>query len=184
MRDIEQTYMGSKTILISIFLITTHCGFSQDPDSSELSYQGGFKKFNRLIIYELSISDIVAQDSFYKKPYLFYQVIFEVDKKGNIEDIWLNSLYDTSLFSSIWSAIRKSSGAWINHTNKKLMVVLPVYYNIVNQDTAVNATLKELDERIDNSKSLKISDRYYHNGSPGQVVHLKPVKIVALSPVR
>ena len=175
--------MGSKTILISIFLMTTQCGFSQDTDSLELSYQGGFQKINQLILYEMSNSDVAAQDSFYKKPYLFYQVIFEVDKKGNIEDVWLNSLYDTSLLSSLWSAIRKSSGSWINHTNKKLLVVLPVYYNIINQDTAGNGTLKEIAERIDNSESLKISDRYYHNGSPGQVVHLKPVKIVAFSPV-
>jgi hypothetical protein len=175
--------MGIKILLISILLITALGGFSQDPDSSILAYQGGFKKFDRLIFNEISNADVLSQDSFYKKPFLFYQAIFEVQKNGNIGDVWLNSLYDTALFSSIESAIMKSNGAWINHTNKKLLVVLPVYCNIDNTDTAGDATLKELSERIDNSGSLNISDRYYQNGSPRKVVHLKPVKIVFFSPV-
>jgi hypothetical protein len=77
----------------------------------------------------------------------------------------------------------KSNGAWINHTNNKMLVVLPVYGNIDNMDTAGDATLKELSERIDNSGALKISDRFYQNGFPCKVVHLKPVKIVFFSPV-
>jgi len=179
----KQAYMGIKTLMISIFLITTICGFSQDHDSSVLSYQGGLKKFDKLIFDEISNTDILSQDSFYKKPFLFYQAVFEVGKNGNIGDVWVNSLYDTALFSSIDSAILKSNGAWINHTNKKLLVVLPIYYNIVNRDTAGGGSFKELSERTDNSGSLKISDRYYQKGSTNEVVHLKPMKIVSLTPV-
>jgi hypothetical protein len=175
--------MGIKTLLILIFPMTTLCGFSQDSDSSALSYQGGLTKFTKLVLNEISIADATTVDSFYKKPFLFYQVIFEVGKNGNIGDVWIISLYDTALFSSIDSAIMKSNGAWINHTNKKLLVVLPVYYNIVNNDTSGGGSFKELYERTDNSGTLQISDRYYQNGSAAQVVHIKPVKIVALSPV-
>jgi hypothetical protein len=180
---LKQANMGIKIPLILIFMITMLSGFSQDPDSTTLTYQGGFKKFDRLIFNEISNSDASSQDSFYKKPFLFYQVIFEVGKNGNIGDVWINSLYDTALFSSIDSAIMKSNGAWTNHTNKKLLVVLPVYYNIVNSDTAGDGTLKEVSERTDNSGSLKISDRYYQKGSIRQVVHLKPMKIVSFTPV-
>lgn len=166
-----------------IFFIVSFACFAQVFDSTILEYKNGYQKFENLVSHETSVADITSYDSFYKKPYFFYLVMFQVNKYGKIGDVWINSIYDSILSSSILAAIEKSSGFWINHSGENLLAVLPVYYNNVDKEVVGNATLKEVYEHIDNTDSLKIFDRFYKNGQPAKTVHLKAIKIVALSPI-
>jgi hypothetical protein len=173
-----------KTFIVLAFSLTAfYCGHAQGSDSTVLTFAGGYGKLEKLVSYETSISEVVQNDSFYKRQYFYYQVIFNVRKDGTMGDIWINSLFDTALVGSILEAMKKTNGRWINNSGTELVAVLPIYYNNVSNDTLGDVTFKQVYDRTDNSQSVKIFSRFYQNWTPRRTVILKAIKIVALSPV-
>jgi hypothetical protein len=174
-----------KTLTAVAFFLTAFLfGNAQSYDSTELTYKDGYGKLEKLVLNETSISDVLQNDSFYKKQYLYYQVIFNVSKEGAIGDIWINSLFDTALVGSILSAMKKTNGLWVNHSGAELVAVLPIFYNNVSNDTLSDIGFKQLYDRIDNTQSVKIYSSFFQNWNLQKIVHLKAIKIVAIPPVR
>jgi hypothetical protein len=175
--------MRKTLIAIAFFLASSFCGHAQFYDSTELTFVGGYGKLERLVLNESTESDVLQNDSFYKTPYMFYQVIFNVSKDGRIGDIWINSLFDTALVGSILTAMKKTNGLWVNNSGVALVAVLPIYYNNVSNDTLGDLMFKQIYDRIDNTKSVKIFSSFYQNWKPRKIVLLKAIKIVSLPPV-
>jgi hypothetical protein len=174
--------MRKTLVAFAFFLAAFISGHAQVYDSTILTFGGGYGKLEKLVLNETSISDALQNDSFYKNPYLYYQVIFNVGKDGTIGDIWINSLYDTALVSSILAAMKKTNGLWVNNSGTDIVAVLPIYYNNVSSDTMGDLMFKQIYDRTDNSKSVKIFSSFYRNWAPRKIVHLKAIKIVALPP--
>ena len=97
-------------------------------------------------------------------------------------DIWINSLYDTALVSSILGAMKKTNGLWVNNSGAELVVVLPIYYNNIPNDSFSDLMFKQIYDRIDNSRSVKIFSSFYQNWTLRKMVHLKAIKIVGFPP--
>lgn len=166
-------------VVFSFLVLKAACSKAQYYDSTVLTYADGYGKLQQLINYEIGISDVAQTDSFYNKPYSFYQVLFKVDKNGAIGDIWINSIYDSALSSSILLAIKKSKGHWTNHSGTAIMAILPVYYYNVSKDESFqNMSLSQIYDLKDKTESMKIFNSYYQNWSPGKTVMLKAIKIV------
>lgn len=174
--------MRKKLIVLAFFLFAFLYGSAQVYDSTVLTFSGGFGKLEKLVGYETSISDALQNDSFYKNQYIYYQVIFNISKDGNMGDIWINSLYDTALVSSILGAMKKTNGLWVNNSGAELVVVLPIYYNNIPNDSFSDLMFKQIYDRIDNSKSVKIFSSFYQNWTLRKMVHLKAIKIVGFPP--
>ena len=136
-------------------------------------------KLQQLVNYEISISDVFQTDSFYNKPYSFYQILFRVDKNGAIGDIWINSIYDSALSSSLLLAINKSQGHWTNHSGTEIMAILPVCFYNVSKENYENMSYNQIYDIKDKTESMKIFNSYYQNWYPGKTVMLKAIKIVA-----
>jgi hypothetical protein len=164
--------------VISFFMLKAACSKAQYYDSTSLTYADGYKKLQKLIHSEISISDVASTDSFYNKPYSFYQVLFKVDKNGAIGDIWINSIYDSALSSILLLAMIKSNGHWTNHSGTGVMAILPVYIYNVSKENFENMSPGQIYDIKDKTESLKIFNSYYQNWGPGKTVMLKPIKIV------
>lgn len=179
---IKQHGMRKKFIVLAFFLYVFLYSQAQVYDSTVLAFTGGYGKLEKLVLNETSASDVMQNDSFYKNRYIYYQVIFNVARDGTMGDIWINSLYDTSLVSSFLEAMKKTNGLWINNSRAELVAVLPIYFNNVPGDTLGNLMFKQIYERIDNTGSVKIFSSFYQNWVLRKIVHLKPIKIVSFPP--
>ncbi len=166
-------------IVISFFMLKAQCSKAQYYDSTVLTYTDGYKKLQQLVNDEIGNSDVFQTDSFYNKPYSFYQVLFQVDKNGAIGDIWINSIYDSALSSSLLLAIKKSQGHWTNHSGTGILAVLPIYFYNISKENYENMSISQIYDIKDKTESMKIFNNYYQNWSPGKTIILKPIKIVA-----
>jgi hypothetical protein len=171
-----------KKLIPAFFLFVFFSSQAQKYDSTSLTFTDGYEKLEKLVGYETSISDALQNDSFYKNEYLFYEVILNIGKDGTMGDIWINSLYDTALASSILEAMKKTNGLWVNNSGSELVVVLPIYYNNIPGDSFSNLMFKQIYDRIDNSRSVKIFSSFYQNWESRKLVYLKAIKIVGFPP--
>jgi hypothetical protein len=176
--------MKKKLLSIAFPLTAFFCGNAQVYDSTELTFAGGYGKFEKLVLNEISISDVLQNDSFYKNHYLYYQVVLNVSRNGTIGDIWINSLFDTALVGNILAAMKKTSGFWENHSGAELIAVLPIYYNNITNDTLGDVSFKQIYDRTDNELSPKIFNSFFKEWKPQRVIRLKAIKIVSLPPVK
>jgi len=149
-------------------IILAISGYAQNIDSTTLTIRGGYGKFGQTIMRDSESVDGNTQDNF-TKVYKHYQLLFKVNKLGNIEDdIFINTLSDTLLEPALVETIKKSQGMWTIHSGQDVVAVLNVYF-------AFN-----VNERTDSTtyaNQPRLTFNHYKNWESGKYVYLEPVYI-------
>ena len=161
--------------LLCLMLLSGLHGFSQMPDSSYLEYAGSPGGLGRLMLNEVSNSDRLSEEDFYKIHHIYYEVQFRIDKNGTLgEQVIINSVNDTSLRQTILQTMKKTQGHWINHSGKDLLVILPIHlYNDSGDSVFTDSTMK----------ILPVWHASYNRWEETKILYLATIKIKTFPPV-